>query len=427
MATFRTRARTVDMLGRQQIAGVPNAISELFKNAHDAYADHVEIDYFMEDGLFVLRDDGIGMTREEFEQRWLTIGTESKLKEEDAPRDPEKPERPISGEKGIGRLAIAAIGPQVLILTRSVRSGERHNLVMAFIHWGLFELPKINLDEIDIPIKEIPEGRLPQKADVDELLMSIKEQLKQYCECGRVDEVTSQKIQADLDRFDFNIDGISSYLSKLDSALTFENDGRGTHFFISPVVDTLKEDIELDARETGKISTLSRQMVGFADTMTPDNRPAIVASFRYWQNSQYPKNDILNESEFWSPEDLDRADIRISGKFDKYGRFRGHVQAYRNEPIVYELPWSKSQGKETSCGPFSIELGYIAGRQRDSALPPDEYANYIRRLDRISGFYMFRDGIRILPYGDVEFDWLQFEQRRNLSASYYLFSHRRMS
>ena len=69
MATFRTRARTVDMLGRQQIAGVPNAISELFKNAHDAYADHVEIDYFMEDGLFVLRDDGIGMTREEFEQR----------------------------------------------------------------------------------------------------------------------------------------------------------------------------------------------------------------------------------------------------------------------------------------------------------------------------------------------------------------------
>ena len=42
MARFRTRARTVDMLGRQQIAGIPTAISELFKNAHDAYADHVE-------------------------------------------------------------------------------------------------------------------------------------------------------------------------------------------------------------------------------------------------------------------------------------------------------------------------------------------------------------------------------------------------
>ena len=34
------------MLGRQQIAGIPTAISELFKNAHDAYADNVEADFF---------------------------------------------------------------------------------------------------------------------------------------------------------------------------------------------------------------------------------------------------------------------------------------------------------------------------------------------------------------------------------------------
>ena len=38
-------ARTLEMLGRQQIAGIPTAISELFKNANDAYADKVEVDY----------------------------------------------------------------------------------------------------------------------------------------------------------------------------------------------------------------------------------------------------------------------------------------------------------------------------------------------------------------------------------------------
>ena len=65
MATFKARARTVDMLGRQQIAGIPTAISELFKNAHDAYAGCVDIDYYRTDGLFVLRDDGVGMTRED--------------------------------------------------------------------------------------------------------------------------------------------------------------------------------------------------------------------------------------------------------------------------------------------------------------------------------------------------------------------------
>ena len=79
MTTFKTRARTLDMLGRQQIAGIPTAISELFKNAHDAYAERVEIDYYRSDGLFVLRDDGMGMTQEEFVERWLTVGTESKL------------------------------------------------------------------------------------------------------------------------------------------------------------------------------------------------------------------------------------------------------------------------------------------------------------------------------------------------------------
>lgn len=74
MAKFRASARTVDMLGQQQIAGVPTAISELFKNAHDAYAMSVEVDYFRSDGLFVLRDDGIGMTVDDFETRWLVLG-----------------------------------------------------------------------------------------------------------------------------------------------------------------------------------------------------------------------------------------------------------------------------------------------------------------------------------------------------------------
>ena len=99
MAVFKTRARALDMLGRQQIAGIPTAISELFKNAHDAYADSVEVDFYRSDGLFVLRDDGVGMTQEEFEARWLTLGTESKLDTKSGiglpPADASKPRRTI--------------------------------------------------------------------------------------------------------------------------------------------------------------------------------------------------------------------------------------------------------------------------------------------------------------------------------------------
>ncbi len=145
---FRTRARTVDMLGRQQIAGIPTAISELFKNAHDAYADRVEIDYYRSDGLFVLRDDGVGMSRDDFISRWLTIGTESKFDPgQSPPRDPRKNIRPMLGEKGIGRLAVATIGPQLLVLTRPKTDGSGSELTAAFLNWSIFEWPGIDLEE----------------------------------------------------------------------------------------------------------------------------------------------------------------------------------------------------------------------------------------------------------------------------------------
>src|ERR1043166_1532488 len=139
MAKFRTRARAVDMLGRQQIAGIPTAISELFKNAHDAYAHFADVDYFRADDIFVLRDDGIGMTEDDFLNRWLAIGTESNIGANVGLAPPLKPEeeeaRPMLGEKGIGRLAIAAIGPQVLILTRAIRGDKQYDTVAAFINW----------------------------------------------------------------------------------------------------------------------------------------------------------------------------------------------------------------------------------------------------------------------------------------------------
>jgi hypothetical protein len=170
------------MLGRQQIAGIPTAISELFKNAHDAYADNVEVDYYRSDGLFVLRDDGLGMTKQDFEERWLTLGTESKLdtgKGLSPPqKDPDKPDRPILGEKGIGRLAIASIGSQVLVLTRAKRQDGLHDLVAAFINWGLFELPGLDLDQVAVPLRTFSGGNLPGRDDIREMVEEVISNVK---------------------------------------------------------------------------------------------------------------------------------------------------------------------------------------------------------------------------------------------------------
>jgi signal transduction histidine kinase len=83
---FQTKARTLDHLGREQIADCPTAISELWKNSFDAYARSVYLDIF--DGsepVAAVVDDGHGMSRREFVDKWLVVGTESKAV--DAPPD----------------------------------------------------------------------------------------------------------------------------------------------------------------------------------------------------------------------------------------------------------------------------------------------------------------------------------------------------
>ncbi|RMD90067.1 MAG: ATP-binding protein [Calditrichaeota bacterium] len=424
MARFKTRARAVDMLGRQQIAGLPNAISELFKNAHDAYADRVEVDYIRPDNIFILRDDGIGMTKEDFEDRWLTLGTESKLATSKGlpppPIDPDKKPRPILGEKGIGRLAIAAIGPQVLVLTRAKRNKKLHNLVAAFIHWGLFEAPGVNLDDVEIPIREFVGGTLPDSNDIQEMVEEVRqnvEKLKDYFEKDSV-----KKIIKDLEGFNINPLELADFLGK--PSLQEDKNG-GTHFYIFPASDNLAADVDADLRDE-KVSKLRKLLLGFSNTMIPDTEsPPIKTAFRCWLTYGQQK-DLISEREFFTPEDFLKADHHIQGEFDELGQFKGTVTIYNEKPIEHVVSWPKALGKPVSCGPFKINIAYVMGTARESKLSQDEYVKISRKLDRISGLYIYRDGIRILPYGDSEFDFLRMEERRSKQASYYFFSYRRI-
>src|ERR1041385_3807986 len=88
MPQFRAKARAVELLGKGQISDLPTAISELWKNGYDAYADKLEASLYLTgyEGLktpfFVVSDDGIGMTREDVLEKWLILGTDSKTRNE---------------------------------------------------------------------------------------------------------------------------------------------------------------------------------------------------------------------------------------------------------------------------------------------------------------------------------------------------------
>ena len=422
MATFKTRARTLDLLGRQQIAGIPTAISELFKNAHDAYAESVEIDYYRSDGLFVLRDDGVGMTEEEFVQRWLTIGTESKLQARVVsayhPLESTR-RRAMLGEKGIGRLAIATIAPQVLILTRAKRDDHVSDLTAAFINWSVFEAPWVNMDDIRIPIRTFPEGELPSESDVSQMIEDFREGNRRITET--MGEAYRERIERELGKFTVSPEEIDGYLG-FPSLL---GRGTGTHFILRPTSELLSEDIDGDPT-VDKASPLMKALVGFANTLSIDQtEPVIHTAFRDHKTDE-AADDIISEREFFTREEFSNADHQVTGTFDEYGQFKGRVSIYGNVIDEHIIPWPNPDGMPTACGPFQVSFAAIEGESRHSTLPNSDHAIMVEKTNQLGGLYIYRDGIRILPYGDTDNDWLDIEYRRTKSAYYYYFSHRKM-
>ena len=130
MPQFRTKARAIDLLGKGQIADLPTAITELWKNGYDAYADNLEAHLFFpgykdtKKPFLVISDDGVGMSKQDILKKWLVLGTDSKTREpkpaKAGPNTIGRKPRISTGEKGIGRLSVAYLGSQMLMLTKKI-------------------------------------------------------------------------------------------------------------------------------------------------------------------------------------------------------------------------------------------------------------------------------------------------------------------
>lgn len=425
MAQFKTRARALDLLGRQQIAGIPTAINELIKNAHDAYADNFDIDYIRKDNLLVLRDDGLGMTKEEFETRWLTIGTESKFvnsKSSLPPVDDSKPRRPIMGEKGIGRLAIASIGKQVLIVTKAKNRIDNHKIVAILINWELFELPGVNLEDIVIPIKEF--DTLPNETDINGLKEEVQISLDELLKGNIVSGNDYARISSTLNTLSLNPSDLNDKL--VGNFDLNDSEKGGTFFYISPVSENLVFDIEgnKDSKDATKIE---KMLIGFHNTMTPDHpKPIIDINFRDYKGDDGLYTNLIDKEQFFIPEEFELADHHFNGKFDEYGQFRGDVQIYREKIYDHIVNWNGNKFKLTDCGPFEINFAYVQGVLKDSILDAENWNRIKSKADKYGGLYIYKDNIRVLPYGDSDYDYLDIEKNRTKRASTYFFSHRRM-
>lgn len=112
---FNISLSVLNHLGRNLYRNFITIIGEAISNSWDADAEHVWIEIRPEKSEIVVRDDGAGMTRDDFQNKFLRVGY-SKRK---TGRSRSKRGRPFIGRKGIGKLALLSCSKEVIIITKT--------------------------------------------------------------------------------------------------------------------------------------------------------------------------------------------------------------------------------------------------------------------------------------------------------------------
>ncbi len=98
----------------ERLVGAPYiALAELIKNSYDADASRVDIKFG--EGRIDVSDDGHGMDYGEFRDRWMRVGSPHKARDEFS----RNLRRPLTGSKGVGRLAVQFLGNRLEMRTTS--------------------------------------------------------------------------------------------------------------------------------------------------------------------------------------------------------------------------------------------------------------------------------------------------------------------
>ena len=114
--TFEISLSVLDHLGRNLYRSFITVLGEAISNAWDADAKNVWIYVEKDKNSLVIKDDGDGMTRSDFQNRFLKIGY-SKRK---TGVNVSKTGRPYIGRKGIGKLALLSCADKITVISKTI-------------------------------------------------------------------------------------------------------------------------------------------------------------------------------------------------------------------------------------------------------------------------------------------------------------------
>lgn len=117
---FNISLSVLNHLGRNLYRSFITVLGEAISNSWDADAKNVWIKIDRDKNILIVKDDGVGMSKEDFQNKFLKIGY-SKRKKEGVKSNAG---RPFIGGKGIGKLALLSCAKQITVLTKTKDSTE---------------------------------------------------------------------------------------------------------------------------------------------------------------------------------------------------------------------------------------------------------------------------------------------------------------
>ncbi|WP_128895936.1 sensor histidine kinase [Longirhabdus pacifica] len=432
MANFKTKARAVDLLGKQQVRDEVTAITELLRNSYDADANEGLINIDSNNDCITISDDGDGMDKSDIENKWLILGTYSK-KSKNVVRT--KKNRVKIGEKGIGRLAISILGDQLLIISKK-RFASEDPWVVLYLHWELFRNEDLYIEDIVIPVKSFKSS--------DDLIYYLTNNLQElknimmsnFYHKEKWDDNLYTRVIYDVKNFNIN-DAILTKIRQMD------RQGGGTIFYIKALEKTwdwtIYSNVKIDSTSALKRKQRLKDVLFsfynfielFENQLEEDNNSLSRKSEQDMFTPRIHINGVKLENETaLNSDDILLYDFAlrgtiINGAFDGFAymgvqKKAEHIQVSKDiltKGIVYGTD---------DCGPIKIKWFHVEGTPALSCIPKDQHKQLTEKLKKVGGLYVFRDGLRILPYGETNNDFLNVEERRTIRAGTYLFSFRRM-
>lgn len=415
-------ARLLTMLGDQLIRNEQVALSELIKNAYDADASWVKVtfdgfdaDYKPgEDARIVIEDDGHGMTADVIEKHWVNPATPVKRMGKKGGSRETAGGRIIQGEKGIGRFALLKIGRDVRMITRPIAANEEN---VVDLRLGKFDEDFIAgdramfLDELDVDLETVPAETIVE-GPVDLGGKSRKRRphgtrIEISPPLGRWSPDKVDKVFDDLSRLQTIFDpGASAEETAADDASekpdmaadavpagTAEGDAASS---------ALDPDFAVYIYRNNEYQPLGTTRRGELDTLLQNNTVFRIEG-RY--------DEARREFDFKigeSHQTLDLADPALTG-----------LRVFRDYLAKLGLTVADVDKLRTECGSFSFSF-YVFDFSAD-ATGKRELSKVDKELIKKHRIYLYRDDIRVYPYGDPDDDWLLIDVRRGtVKASEFL-------